>query len=49
MVLIGYIPNAHNFGRGGYETHPISSPNSTQTADQLLAAAKDVIAQLAKP
>ena len=38
----GYIPNASNFGRGGYETHPMSSPNSVRTAEHMLEAAREV-------
>lgn len=34
----GYIPNSWNYGRGGYETTPLSNPFSVKTADQLLAA-----------
>ena len=32
----GYIPNAWNYGRGGYETTPRSSGYGTDTADLLI-------------
>ena len=36
----GYIPNAWNYGRGGYEDTPRSSGYSTDTAEKLIAAWK---------
>ena len=42
----GYIPNRFNFGRGGYETQPRSSPNSVATADILLDTVKSLLAGL---
>jgi len=32
----GYIPNAWNYGRGGYETAPRSNPFSIKTSAVLL-------------
>ncbi len=32
----GYIPNAFNYGRGGYETTPRSNPFAPDTADKLI-------------
>jgi hypothetical protein len=34
----GYIPNCWNYGRGGYETTPRSSPYSIETSELLLSA-----------
>ncbi|MFA6104433.1 MAG: hypothetical protein WCV67_20670 [Victivallaceae bacterium] len=34
----GYIPNAWNYGRGGYEVTPRSNPFSVTTAEHLIAA-----------
>ena len=42
----GYIPNRFNFGRGGYETTPRCSPYSMATADRMLDAARDLLADL---
>ncbi|OGV75451.1 MAG: hypothetical protein A3K19_25610 [Lentisphaerae bacterium RIFOXYB12_FULL_65_16] len=42
----GYIPNRWNFGRGGYETMPLSSPYSVGTADLLLDAVRKALADL---
>ena len=33
----GYIPNAWNYGRGGYEDTPRSNPFSMKTAEAVLA------------
>jgi hypothetical protein len=38
----GYIPNAWNYGRGGYETTPRSNSFSVKTADMLLAAWREM-------
>jgi hypothetical protein len=43
---VTYIPNRENFGRGGYETAPRSSPYSVQTADHLLRAVRDLLGRL---
>lgn len=37
----GYILNSWNYGRGGYETSPLSSPFSVKTAEQLISAWKN--------
>lgn len=34
----GYIPNAWNYGRGGYETTPRSNPYSMKTGEKLVAS-----------
>ncbi len=34
----GYIPNAWNYGRGGYETTPRSNPYSMKTGEKLIAS-----------
>lgn len=36
----GYIPNAWNYGRGGYETTPRSNPYSIHTAERLIGGWK---------
>lgn len=38
----GYIPNAWNYGRGGYEDTPRSSPFSKDTAENILDAWKQL-------
>lgn len=38
-----YIPNPWNYGRGGYETTPRSSPLETTTASKLLNAWREII------
>lgn len=42
----GYIPNAWNYNRGGYETTPRSNPFSKDTAQRLLAAYRKMANQL---
>lgn len=44
--LSGYIPNAWNYGRGGYETAPRSNPFSKFTASRLLAKWREIAAQI---
>lgn len=38
----GYIPNKWNYGRGGYETTPRSSPFSMETSEKLLKGIRDL-------
>jgi hypothetical protein len=42
----GYIPNAWNYGRGGYETTPRSNPYAQETAETLLNAWQELAAEL---
>jgi hypothetical protein len=42
----GYIPNAWNYNRGGYETTPRSNPFSKDTAQRLLATYRQMASQL---
>jgi hypothetical protein len=42
----GYIPLGVNFSRGGYETAPMSSPNSIKTATILIQKAKELLDKL---
>lgn len=42
----GYIPNAWNYGRGGYETTPRSNPFSVKTAEMLLDSLDSLRKQL---
>lgn len=42
----GYIPNAWNYNRGGYETTPRSNPFSQDTAQRLLATYRQMASQL---
>ena len=44
----GYIPNAFNYGRGGYETTPASNPYARDTADKLLEGAIKLAKKLDK-
>lgn len=41
----GYIPNAWNYGRGGYETTPRSNPLSIHTMSRLLKCAAQLIGE----
>ena len=42
----GYIPNAWNYGRGGYEITPNCNPYSTKTSEILVAAWKQLADKL---
>ncbi|NLZ64478.1 MAG: hypothetical protein GX902_11790 [Lentisphaerae bacterium] len=42
----GYIPNAWNYNRGGYETTPRSNPYAQDTAERLIAAWQKLAAKL---
>ena len=42
----GYIPNAWNYHRGGYETHPRSNPFEPDTAERLLRGWRRLAAEL---
>lgn len=42
----GYIPNAFNYGRGGYETTHRSNPFDTGTADKLIDGVRQLKEQL---
>ena len=41
-----YIPNRFNFGHGGYETTPRCAPYAPDTADRMLAAVKQLVAEV---
>ncbi len=42
----GYIPNAWNYNRGGYETTPRSNPYAHDTAERIIATWQKLAAQL---
>ncbi len=46
VSLSGYIPLEKNFGRGGYETAPMSSPCSIKTSTILTQKAKELLDRL---
>ena len=41
-----YIPNRSNYGRGGYETTPRSSPYSIETGNTMLATVEAMLSGL---